>query len=405
MENIKSFIIVFICVLVVSCSNDDNSIPIIITIKDFTTTITETPEENDEIGIIEATTNRGKLLFTLIDEKPEGAVIIDPTGKLTVKNASLFDSKVYPKLTASLLVMNEQVSKEATIKIIIKNSDDKIHFSDENFKKALVKQDDPIIDINNDSEISFKEAKEIEKINLVGISEEITDIAGIENFTNLKWFGIQSNTLKEVDLSNNIVLEEFHSPFTIAIETINVSNNPKLKVLSLPVNKIETIDISSCINLEELSINTNKLISLDISKNTKLKVLSCGSNRLKTIDVTKNVFLEKLNIGYGVFALTNDNNIEEIDLSNNIKLKNLDCYQNLLTRLDLSNNPELERLNVSNNKLTFLNLKNGATANLEKNVRIENNASTLCVQVDTPSASYIADWTKDSDTQFKSVCD
>ncbi|WP_132066133.1 cadherin repeat domain-containing protein [Aquimarina spinulae] len=386
----------------ITLNDIDDSEPTTVTVKDFTTTIEENPENDQKLGTLEATTNRGELSFSLKSQDPEGAITIDPsTGELSVKDPSLFDPDTHSKITAIVLVENEGIRKEANIEITYKNTGKNIVFPDGIFKEALLKHD-PIIDTDGNGEISFEEAKNVEKTRL---SAKITDLTGIEHFTNLKWLGLKSYVLKSVDLSKNIVLEEFHSVFTLNLETINISKNRNLKVLNITKNRISTIDVSACINLEVFNIQLNSLTALNVTKNTKLKKLSCGGNLLTSLDVSKNPVLESLSFGNDIFHLKK-NQIHEIDLSNNTALNTLSCNDLLLTELNLSTNSALEKLNVLGNQLTFLNLKNGATANLEKNnVHIQNNASTLCVQVDDPSASYIADWVKDPGTQFKSVCD
>ncbi|WP_109097967.1 hypothetical protein [Aquimarina sp. AU58] len=469
-----------------------------ITIKDFTATIEENPKVGQELGTVEATTNRGELSFSLKNETPKGAMSIDEiTGKLMVKEASLFDPKTHPKLTAIVLAVNGDISKEANVEITFKTSGKNIVFPDKNFKKKLLKHD-PKIDINDDGEISIEEAKNVKNVDVP--VAYITDLTGIEYFTNLERLNCSVNMLKVLDVSKNTVLKELHC-FYNQIGILNVSNNSNLKILNCGNNELNTLDVSVNIALETLYCGMNKLKTLDISKNTNLVKLICSKNQLTVLDVSKNIVLEELycvdnqlsmlNVGKNsnlkvlgsssnplgildvsknivlesLFCASNQlttldltkninlkelgcsnnrlttldvsknidlvdltpaynqlsvidiskntaiellwvtgNKLNTLDISNNKALTVLRCVSNLLTTLDASANTNLETLYCKDNQLTSLNLKNGATDKII-NVTMQGNAPGLCVEVDDPSASNIADWIKDSGTTFKRVCD
>jgi len=93
-------------------------------------------------------------------------------------------------------------------------------------------------------------------VNLSIFNENITDLSGIEYFSDLKHLNCPSNKLTELDLSKNI-----------SLVTVNCSNN-QLTSLDLPENT--TLELLYCYN--------NQLTSLDVSKNTLLKILDCRHN-------------------------------------------------------------------------------------------------------------------------------
>src|SRR5690606_12650630 len=106
-----------------------------------------------------------------------------------------------------------------------------IDFPDIDFKNALITQG---ID-GNDGEISQADALAITSLNVSG--KGITNMTGIENFTNLQDLYCQDNSLI-------------------------------------------SLDVSGLTNLQYLNFQDNSLISLDVSGLTNLQYLYCTNNSL-----------------------------------------------------------------------------------------------------------------------------
>jgi len=112
-------------------------------------------------------------------------------------------------------------------------------------------------------------------------------------------------------------------------------------------NQIKNLDLSKNIVLSNLDCSSNQLKNLNISKNLALKNLNCSSNQLTTFDVLENVFLISLDC--------NSNQISSFDISSNINLTTFRCNDNKLSALNLKNG--------KNNLLVTLDFKNNPDLN------------------------------------------
>ena len=157
-------------------------------------------------------------------------------------------------------------------------------------------------------------------------NKEISNLKGIEFFTNI-W-----------------LLECYYNNLT----TIDLSHNKNLSYINCHHNKLEELDVSGLPLLETFYCGHNALPSIDVSKNEKLEDFDCQDNHLDTLDVSQNKELVKLSCG--------TNNLTELDVSENKKLKTLGLYENKLRNLNLGNQTELEWLSCGKNPLSALNV-------------------------------------------------
>ncbi len=200
-------------------------------------------------------------------------------------------------------------------------------------------------DLNNDG---FLSANEIDNVVSIDIENSgISDLSGIEYFTNLSELNCFDNRLKTLDLSNNNLLTYLECSIN-ELKSLDLSNATQLHYLRCDANQLTNLDVSDATSLSELRCSGNELTSLDLCKNTELSVLYCGNNELTNLDLSNSNFLTYLDCCR--------NNLINLDVSNATKLTNLICYENQLTSLDLSANISLSELNCDNNKLTSLNL-------------------------------------------------
>ncbi len=149
------------------------------------------------------------------------------------------------------LIILSQCRKDEPIPNVI------IH--DNNFLIALVELG---VDRNGDGKISQTEAESVKSLDLS--SKEISDMTGIENFTNLD----------SLDCSRN------------DLTFLNVSKNTSLEYLDCHYNKLSSLDVSAITSLDYLHCGSNELTNLDISNNPNLGYLYCGHNQLTNLDVT-----------------------------------------------------------------------------------------------------------------------
>lgn len=136
------------------------------------------------------------------------------------------------------------------------------------------------------------------------------------------------------------------------LTSLDVSNNPNLKILRFHQNSLTSLDISNNTALQYLSCGQNQLTSLDVSNNTSLERLECYANQLTSLDVSNNRELKNL--------ICYNNTLTSLDISNNSKLDNLNCQLTQLTSLDVSHNPVLATLDCSVNFLTSLDVSHNS---------------------------------------------
>ena len=204
------------------------------------------------------------------------------------------------------------------------------------------------------------------------ISLNISDLTGIEDFTNLTYLEVSGNPLGNIDISNNIYLTH----------------------LFCRDNDLSEIDLSQNIYLYEVNLHQNNLTSLDVSTNLDLELFAFDDNQITTIDLSNNINLGALG--------AQSNLLSSLDVSNNYGLWSLYCWDNNITSLDLRNNNWLNYLNCENNKLTDLDIRNGSNYQILE-FQVLDNFDLYCINVDDSSWSG-NNWTIDLWQYFSENC-
>lgn len=286
---------------------------------------------------------------------------------------------------------------------------------DVNFENELIRQG---IDTGTpDGRVLFANVSSLISLNVS--SSNITDLTGIEAFTDLEILNCYDNKLTVLNVSQNSYLSTFNCS-TNLITNLNVSNNTDLKYFLCSNNKLTSLDVSSntklkqlqCINnllttlnttgaavLDELSCDKNQLTSLGLSTNTVLKTLNFQENQLVGIDLSQNIKLTSLTCW--------DNKLTILEVDKNIDLVSLYCDSNKITSLDLSKNSALVDFSCSSNNLNGLNLKNANNTILNKTMLdLRSNPDLTCIQVDDADYSNTNWYTasKDGTASYSNVC-
>jgi len=136
-----------------------------------------------------------------------------------------------------------------------------VNIPDPNFKAYLV--GNAAINIDGDNEICITEAQSFTGVINTNNNSSITDLTGIEAFTNLT----------ELRLFNN------------SLTSLDVSNNTALTVLACGRNSLTSLDVSNNTALTELICSFNSLTTLDITVNTAITQLFCQDNALTSLNV------------------------------------------------------------------------------------------------------------------------
>ena len=242
-----------------------------------------------------------------------------------------------------------------------------VNIPDANFKSYLVNNSE--INTNADSEIQVSEAASFTgAINCN--NRNISDLTGIETFTNITSINVGFNQLTSLNVSNNTALIGLYC-FGNQITSLNVSNNTALQNLLCFNNQISSLNVSNNLALNTLSCFSNQLTSLDVTKNTALVSLNCLGNQISSLDVSKNTLLQNLSCDNNLLTsldVTNNtalvglscygNQITSLDVTKNLSLQTLDCYFNKIASLDVSKNTALTYLHCGRNFITSLNIAN-----------------------------------------------
>lgn len=244
-----------------------------------------------------------------------------------------------------------------------------VNIPDANFKAFLVSNTS--INTNGDNEIQVSEANTFNgSFNAVGLG--ISNLTGIEAFTNLAAFSASNNMITSVDLSQNTNLVEVRLVNNL-LSNINVSALTNLIFLQLTDNPITSLDVSNNPNLETLLLDNGQLTTIDVSNNPSLRQLEIVGNQLASVNITGLTMLEEIIL-----------------------------FNNQITSIDLSTNSQLTFVRLDSNNLTSLNIANGNNG-IINTFFADLNPNLSCIQIDagfTPNSN----WFADSTTSFSSNC-
>ncbi len=273
-----------------------------------------------------------------------------------------------------------------------------INFPDVNFKQKLLNYQ-PLIDTNFNGQIDFSEALSITTLdfttsqNQFPFTIQVTNLTGIEYFTNLTTLKLSNIYLSSLNITNLTNLQTLFITNNIGnLNNIILTGLTNLKYLTInQIQSLNSLNLNGLINIEELDISSTALTSLNVfglnnikklhcsynqlneivglSSLSSLEDFSCPNNLLTSIDLNSLINLTRLEIGNNLLTsidLSSLVNITELNFSNNLlisinlssqnNLINLFCGGNQLTELDLSNQISLKVLNVYENQLTSINL-------------------------------------------------
>lgn len=218
--------------------------------------------------------------------------------------------KTIKKIISSLLAVTMVFSTMAFA--VVANAEDLISinentFPDRNFRDIILE----VYDTNHDKFLSADERNKSIMTLAAYLEEVCGEDAVIDNLQGIEYFP-------------NIVKLYCSG---IGLNSLDVSHNTKLNLLSASGNNLKSVTLGTQTNLRSLDISCNELTSLDLSVCPNLTTLECFSNEITALNVS---VLPNLQLLY--------------------------CQQNALTRLDLSQNTNLYDLHCSNNKLWELDL-------------------------------------------------
>ncbi len=269
------------------------------------------------------------------------------------------------------------------------NADGSVTINTKNFPDEVFRTKVSEFNKDGDKVLSKTELESVTRI--IMPESSVSDLTGIEYFTELRTLDVTGNQLTKLDLTRNtklIVLDCGENQLTElnitgltgltylecqynALPSLDVSTNTDLYSINCSCNQFATLKITSALpSLHELNCsgertgtNYAKLSELTLTGATELTDLKCSYNNLKTLTLTKNTKLEKLvcdSFQGTILSITTNTSLTELSCSNSnlmtinfpkdkSKLKTLNVSQNNLSALDLSGASSLEKLDCCKN--------------------------------------------------------
>jgi len=246
-----------------------------------------------------------------------------------------------------------------------------IAINDENFPDPYFR-DNVWWDFNTNRDDHFSPSEIANAKGIICDNKEISNLKGIEFFTEIWKLDCYYNNLKTIDLSHNKKLSYINCHHN-QLKELDVSGLPLLKTFYCNYNELPSINVSKNEKLEDFNCQNNHLDTLNVSQNKELVKLSCGHNNLTELDVSENKKLKTL----GCY----ENKLRNLNLGNQIELEWLSCGTNPLSVLDVSANTKLKELYVSKTNLTELNVS--ANTDLETLFASETNLTELNISANT----------------------
>jgi Leucine-rich repeat (LRR) protein len=184
------------------------------------------------------------------------------------------------------------------------NSNCTVTIPDANFKAYLV--GNTAINTNGNIEIECSEATAFTgNVNCQSLS--ISDLTGIEAFTNILYLYCNNNNLTSLDISNSLDLLGLRCNSN-QLSLLDISNNSDLTELLCQDNNLLSLNVTNLTDLETFRGQTNQITTLDFSLASNLTSVNCGYN----------------NLSYLNFANGNNSNIISFNSQSN---PNLTCIQ------------------------------------------------------------------------------
>lgn len=224
-----------------------------------------------------------------------------------------------------------------------------IAIPDPNFKSFLVNPQQNI-DTNHDGQIQLSEAQATDYILLnsnVSDIHTVSNLEGIQYFTNLTTLACHSNLLTSLDVSALTHLKYLECSQN-QLTSLNVSGLTELEILSCSQNQLTSLDVTGLSSLTVLACSYNLLTDIDVNGLLMLETFNCQNNLLTQLTVSH---LDHL---IGIFC--DHNQLASINLINLPAFAELECQNNQLTSLDLTGLGNLVQLVCSDNQLSALDL-------------------------------------------------
>lgn len=199
------------------------------------------------------------------------------------------------------------------------------HFPDQALRTYVT----DFCDSNKDNQLSAAEIDTVQCIDLLEANiTKVTDLTGIEHFTNLHELIACNNPVTTLDLSGMTKLEKLDVAGCSKLQSLKLTGCSALTQLDASSCALTTLDLTGCTAVKTIACSYNALTTLDVPAAENLTTLECSANRLTKLDVSGHKALKVLTCSL--------NSLTALDLTGCTALESLDCSDNALAALDLS---------------------------------------------------------------------
>tara|TARA_B100001287_G_scaffold2445_1_gene1923 strand:- start:504 stop:2867 length:2364 start_codon:yes stop_codon:yes gene_type:complete len=200
----------------------------------------------------------------------------------------------------------------------------------------------------------------------------ISNLTGIEDFTELTYLDCGRNQITNLNTSQNLYLDTLLVNQNL-LTSLDISANTNLLHLMANDNNLTDFNLNNNSLLKGFDCSFNQIEILNLNNNLELIYVVAEGNNLTNLDVSQNTLLQ--------YLACSENNLTDLDVSSNTALIELHAYENQLNSMDLSLNTSLALLDLEINQLRCLNLKNGNNTNLIE-LWTQDNPDLTCIEVD-----------------------
>lgn len=186
-----------------------------------------------------------------------------------------------------------------------------ITIPDVNFKAKLISLG---IDTNTDGFIQQTEALAITILDVS--NSNISNLEGIQYFTNLEILACNYNIISSIDASQLSNLLSFECMSNNLI-SLNLGNLSQLFVLRINSNNLTSIDLSGLPNLQNIYAGYNELISIDLSNSYYLTYVDFINNNLEYVNLKNGNSDNPGNFGMSSSNFQNNLNLQYICVNDN----------------------------------------------------------------------------------------
>ena len=199
------------------------------------------------------------------------------------------------------------------------NNSTQTYVPDDNFEQSLINLGyDNVLD-------NYVITSGIDTVTFLDVNyQNISDLTGIEDFTDLIGLRCESNQLTSLDVSQNTVLTGLECRDN-QLTSLDVSQNTAFIGIDCQNNQITSLNLSNMLLLENLFAENNKITSLDASYNTNLIRLAIENNELTNLDIKNGNNYNIISISMGSNPNLTCINVDDAAWST--ANSNIDCWQ------------------------------------------------------------------------------